>query len=54
MHLAISGNGVVAQLAERYLCKVKDEGSNPFGSTIELGCTQKNSIRQINRKVEAM
>ena len=33
MHLVISGNGVVAQLAERYLCKVKDEGSNPFCST---------------------
>ena len=32
-----SGNlyqsGVIAQLAERYFCKVKDVGSNPIGST---------------------
>ena len=26
--------GVVAQLAERFLCKEEDEGSNPFCSTI--------------------
>ncbi len=26
--------GVVAQLAERYLCKVKDAGSTPVSSTI--------------------
>ncbi|CAB4154580.1 hypothetical protein UFOVP1307_111 [uncultured Caudovirales phage] len=26
-------NGVVAQLAERYLCKVKDVGSSPTSST---------------------
>jgi hypothetical protein len=26
-------NGVVAQLAERYLCKVKDVGSSPTNST---------------------
>ena len=26
-------NGVVAQLAERYICNVKDEGSSPFCST---------------------
>ena len=25
--------GVIAQLAERYFCKVKDVGSNPIGST---------------------
>ena len=26
--------GVVAQLAERFLCKEEDEGSNPFCSTM--------------------
>ena len=25
--------GVIAQLAERYLCKVEDVGSTPIGST---------------------
>jgi hypothetical protein len=25
--------GAVAQLAERFLCKEEDEGSNPFSST---------------------
>ena len=28
-----STKGVIAQLAERYLCKVKDVGSNPIDST---------------------
>lgn len=36
--------GVVAQLAERYICNVKDEGSNPFCSTkrnAERKCLQR-------------
>ena len=40
--------GVVAQLAERYLCKVKDVGSNPICSTmccsLEKGVVKKSDI----------
>jgi hypothetical protein len=29
----VNRNGVLAQLVERYLCKVKDVGSSPINST---------------------
>jgi hypothetical protein len=33
-NINIKIKGVVAQLAERYICNVKDVGSNPAGSTM--------------------
>ena len=49
--------GVIAQLAERYFCKVKDVGSNPIGSTLRsigekvsyLTVTQKSTERYRHR-----